>query len=175
MLYFQILNEMTWPEILSLFLQQQGIEDGTSKFLDTHFNYFKLNAELRLKLINQLVNCCLQSAKMRMKYGDEDYDAPLIENEKRCRACGRPCGRYPEKILRCSNCPASCCASCASKTDDYWFDKQTTTCDLCINLRRNAEQIQLCADSTIDNCLHPIGLDRIGNKYWNAAQRVIVE
>jgi hypothetical protein len=180
MLYFHMLNEMTWPEILALFLQQQSIEDGTSECIDTcrlrrDWNYFELNAELRLKLINQLLNCCLQSAKMRMKFGDEEYDAPLIENEKRCRACGRACGRYPEKILHCSNCPASCCASCASKTDECWFDNQTSTCDLCIRLRRSLDKLQLCAGSTVDTCLCPIGYDRIGNKYWYAAQRVIVE
>jgi hypothetical protein len=108
---------------------------------------------------------------MRKKYGHAEYDAPLIENEKRCRAYGR----YPEKIINSSNCPASCCATCASKNDDYWFGKQTTTCYLWINLRRNEEHVQLCADSTVENRLCPIGYDRIGNKYWYAAQRVIVE
>jgi hypothetical protein len=56
MLYFHILNEITWSEILVLFLQQQSIEDGTFKFFDTYrlgtdWNYFETNAELRLKFI----------------------------------------------------------------------------------------------------------------------------
>lgn len=163
-------DSFTWPEVVRSYVCSEKIESSDAARAvegdETGLKPFPLTSnQERLAVLQQLCDQFLSSNTVR----DDIMNEGLAESEDHCRNCGKM-----GDLLCCETCPAVYHLHCLKPPLENVPDGDWS-CPVC-ETHRLKGVTDCSSDWRRDGWLRntPIGVDRIGRKYWFLARRLVV-
>lgn len=163
-LFLYFLDTFTWPEIVRSYVRANS-ELGNTDWCVDKGDYPLVSVEKKLEVLCKLTEQFLSSNAVR----EDILNEGMFQSEDHCRNCSKM-----GDLLCCESCPAVFHLHCLKPPLEE-VPQGDWLCPLCtVDRVQGVTDCDFPGDVMKSYRNSPIGVDRIGRKYWFLARRIFV-